>query len=208
MVRVRSAVQSRPLAQFGILINMKTAIILHGMPSKEGYYSKDRDAQSNSHWFPWLQHELLLRDILTQTPELPVPYRPVYEDWKKIFERFEINENTILVGHSCGGGFLVRWLSESGIRVGKVILVAPWIDPDGELETDMFDFDLDKDNLEKQNITIFSSEDDETDVNKSVEYIVSLVSDIDHKKYKNKGHFTFKDMNTREFPELLEAVLG
>ena len=90
---------------------MKTAIIIHGMPYKdEEYYNPKRPASSNCHWLPWIQKQLLLKDILAQTPEMPVPYEPEYIAWKEIFERFPLNEETILVGHSCGAGFIVRYL--------------------------------------------------------------------------------------------------
>ena len=122
---------------------MKTAIILHGMPDREEYYHPTAPSQSNKHWLPWIQRELCLKDILAQTPEIPEPYRPDYTKWKKVFEQFPVDKETMLVGHSCGGGFLLRWLSENKIEVGKVALVAPGVDPNGTLETDIFKFNLD-----------------------------------------------------------------
>ncbi|MFH1088509.1 MAG: alpha/beta hydrolase, partial [Patescibacteria group bacterium] len=83
---------------------MKTALILHGKPSKKGYYDPKRESQSNEHWIPWLQHQLLLRDILAQTPEWPKPYDPNYKDWSDLFSQFKVDKNTILIGHSCGAG--------------------------------------------------------------------------------------------------------
>jgi len=88
---------------------MKTAIIIHGCPTKEEYSDSIRPSPSNCHWFPWLQRQLLLKGVLAQTPEIPDAYEPNYEKWKSMFERFDINEDTLLIGHSCGGGFLVRW---------------------------------------------------------------------------------------------------
>jgi hypothetical protein len=37
---------------------MKTAIIIHGMPSTEEYYDVNRPASSNCHWLPWIQKQL------------------------------------------------------------------------------------------------------------------------------------------------------
>ncbi len=187
---------------------MKTAIIIHGMPNKEGYYNPNGDAESNSHWLPWIQHELLIRDILAQTPEMPVPYNPDYNAWKETFERFPINEETILVGHSCGGGFLVRYLSESNVKVGKVILVAPWIDTEKKLNTRMFDFNIDPNIVSKtKGITIFNSLNDVNVIHDSVNKILTDVKDIKLKEFDNMGHFTFKHMDTNKFPELLEEIL-
>ncbi len=118
---------------------MKTAVILHGKPSKEEYLDPKSPSPSNAHWLPWLQRQLLLSGILAQTPELPEPYEPDYGKWSDVFQQFPIDADTILVGHSCGGGFLVRWLSEHRIQVGRVALVAPWIDPNCNRAPAMFD---------------------------------------------------------------------
>src|SRR3989304_5335346 len=116
--------------------NMKNAIILHGLPDKDEYYDPDFPAQSNAHWIPWLQKQLQRKDIFTQTPEMPLSFKPEYTVWRKELERYDIGPKTLLVGHSCGGAFLVLWLSEhKDVKVAKVVLVAPWINPDGRYET-------------------------------------------------------------------------
>jgi len=45
---------------------MKTAIIIHGMPSKEEYFSPKTKSQSNGHWLPWIQKQLILNGILAR----------------------------------------------------------------------------------------------------------------------------------------------
>lgn len=190
---------------------MKNAIILHGMGSKEEYYSPDYPSGSNSHWFPWLQKQLLIRDILAITPEMPYNFAPDYAVWSREFERFDITPETILVGHSCGGGFLVRWLSEhKDVRVGKVVLVAPWLDPCREDTTDFFDFEIDP-SLESRTkgLTIFESDnDDVSGVAPSVSLIREKVLNSKYVLLSNRGHFCFNDMGTVEFPELLEQILN
>lgn len=189
---------------------MKTAIILHGRPSKKEYFAPRGASQSNKHWIPWIQNQLILNGILAQTPELPEPYKPVYKKWRSIFEQFKIDKNTGLIGHSCGAGFLVRWLSQNKIRVGNVVLVAPWLDPDHTLKTGFFNFKIDP-NLVKRTrgLTIFVSKDDYRDVRKSVKQLKTLLKGpkIEIKEFTNKGHFTLNDMKTEKFPELLNALL-
>lgn len=73
------------------------------MPDKEEYFNPDIPSQSNHHWLPWLQKQLILNGVLAQTPELPKPYEPDYALQKEVLERFNINNQTILVGFSCGG---------------------------------------------------------------------------------------------------------
>ncbi len=189
---------------------MKTAIILHGMPDKESYLDSSRDSQSNSHWFPWLQQQLNVRGILTQTPEMPEPYNPVYEAWKKVFEQFTLNEDTALVGHSCGAGFIVRYLSETpNIKVGKVVLVAPWINPLKEFDVTIFDgLQVDPELVKKtKGVTVFTSTNDERDVIESAAILAEKVQGIKTVEFKNYGHFCLADMKTREFPGLLEEVI-
>lgn len=187
---------------------MKTAIILHGMPSKKEYFNPESRAQSNKHWLPWIQHQLILNGILAQTPEMPEPYEPNYEKWRSVFEQFKIDQETMLIGHSCGAGFLVRWLSENKVKVGKVALVAPWLNPDHEYETKMFDFEIDPSLAERTDgVTVFISSDDSQSILNSVDTIKSTIQDIVVKEFTDQGHFTFGTMKTDVFPELRDALI-
>lgn len=189
---------------------MKTAIILHGMPSKEAYFNPAYPSQSNKHWIPWLQKSLIINNILTQTPELPEPYSPDYEKWCSIFEQFKIDENTLLIGPSCSAGFLIRWLSENKVKVEAVALVAPFLNPNNTIEMGkFFDFTIDKELSNRIGRTcVFYSTDDNDYILKTVEIIKTELADIEVFEFDNKGHFTFGDMKTEEFPELLEWLLN
>lgn len=188
---------------------MKNAILLHGTPDKEEYFSDKYPSSSNSHWFPWLQKQLLIKGIVTQTPEIPDAYKPEYEKWKKEFERFDVGRNTILVGHSCGGGFLIRWLTENKVKADKLILVAPWLDPDRRKTTDFFEFTIDSGIANRANeIHILVSEDDNKEILESVKMIRKVLTKAKLHSFKNMGHFTYEEMKTDKFPELLEIILG
>ncbi|MCX6755079.1 MAG: alpha/beta hydrolase [Candidatus Nomurabacteria bacterium] len=187
---------------------MKTAVIIHGLPEKEEFYSLTRPASSNCHWLPWIQKQLLLKDILAQTPEMPVAYNPEYNAWKEMLERFPLDEETILIGHSCGGGFIVRYLSENNVKVGKVVLVAPWIDPDKFLKTGMFDFNIDENIVSKtKGVTIFSSTDDMQEVQDSIKTLKEKIKGIKVVEFEKKGHFSYSDIGL-EFPELLTEAIS
>lgn len=187
---------------------MKNAIILHGMPSEEEYASGEGREPSKMHWLPWLKEELEKRGREVFTPEFPKPYAPVYADWKKVFESLPLNEETILVGHSCGAGFLVRWLSENKRKVGRVDLVGPWLDPTHELKDNFFDFTIDSKLEERTDgMVIFVSLDDGQEVLDSVARLRKHIPGIEVKEFHHRGHFTLEDMGTRAFPELLEQLL-
>ncbi len=186
---------------------MKNAILLPGRPDKDQHYDPSLPSNSQDYWFAWLQRQLILKDIHAVTIEPPFPFRPRYDEWKKEFERFDIAPETILVGHSCGGGFLVRYLSEhKDLKVGKVVLVAPWTNPDNyEVSdtADFFDFEVDPAFPSRTAGTVvFISSDDEPSVVKTVDILKEKVHGIEYREYTDRGHF--KDS---KFSELLGEVL-
>lgn len=187
---------------------MKNAIILHGKPGREEYYNPEYPSSSNAHWLPWLQKQLLVNDILAHTPEVPRAWQPDYKIWSKEFERYEISSDTGLVGHSCGAGFIIRWLSEhSDIRVGKVVLVAPSFGIDWD-HKGFFDFTIDRSMAGRTaGMTIFGSTDDRPGITKSIEHYMSAIDAIHYQEFVGYGHFTFEYMHTDKFPELLQEIL-
>ncbi len=188
---------------------MKNAIILHGGPSKTEYYDTKAPSMSNAHWIPWLQGQLLKHDIPTATPEVPWSFDRNWKVWNKEVERFDIGPETILVGHSTGAGFFIKYLSIHNIKVAKVVLVAPWLDPDHEHTKNFFDdFEIDPDLVNKTNgITVYYSSDDQKSVLKTVEILRTKTKGINFKDFNNYSHFTYEDMKSLEFPELLGEVL-
>ncbi len=189
---------------------MKNAIILHGGPSKEEYYDPKAPSSSNSHWIPWLQGQLLKHNIPTATPEVPNSYDRNWNVWNREVERFDIGPETILIGHSTGAGFFVKYFSiHKDLTVNKVILVAPWIDPDKEFTKNFFDdFEIDPDLPKRTNgIVIFHSDNDQDSVHKSVDIIRKKIKDVEYKEFHNYGHFCYGDLKSNTFPELLKITL-
>ena len=188
---------------------MKNAIILHGLADKDEYYDPKLPASSNDHWFPWIQRQLILKDLKADTPEVPYPFKFDWNAWVREVERFEIAQSTTLIGHSMGGGFWVRYLSEHPeLNIDKLVLVAPWLNLRHEEVTNFFDFDLDPGIVEHTNsLVLFGSDDDHPDVQASVNYLRDKLPNIIYKEFHNYGHFCYRDMKTDVFPELLQAIL-
>lgn len=57
-------------------------------------------------------------------------------------------------------------------------------------------------------IQIIISNNDEDYIYKSVEMIKKAIDNVKVLELSNKGHFTFGDMKTDKFPELLEIVVN
>ena len=185
-------------------------IIIHGIPDNEEKEKNPKTRTYDKHWIPWLCRELIKKDIESFVPLMPEPWDPDYKSWCKKFEEVEVGENSVLIGHSGGCAFLVRWLGEHKTRVKKLILVAPWKIPSEEFsdgENDLYDFDIDREIKDLvDEVIIFTSNDEEEDGKKSAQI---YTDELNGKliELKDHGHYCLDDMHTEEFPELLDSVL-
>lgn len=200
---------------------MKNAIIIQGMPDKDEYYKVLENSTREYAWEHWLQNKLLAKEVLAQIPEMPHHYEPNYKNWCDVLEQFKINDETILIGHSCGGSFIIRYLAENNISVDKVILVAPWIDPDKYLQTmgceDFFNFEFNGDVANKilnqvNSLDIFYSTDDDEYILQTVEILKQNFGEnnakINYHEFTNRGHFTTEPgYNKDTIPEVLDICL-
>lgn len=188
---------------------MKNAIIVHGTCSKKEYYGDERLSLSNQNWIPWLQKQLMIREIMAYAPDMPFAFKPDYALWRREAERYPIGPDTMLVGHSTGGGFWVRWLSEHPeVHVGKVVLVAPWLDPNNIKKTTFFDFEIDQDLVARtQGVTIFNSDNDHLGIHWSVDTFREKLQGHTYREFHRYGHFCYEEMQTQAFPELLDELL-
>lgn len=80
-------------------------------------------------WFPWLQSELKARGHEVIIPTFSTPEGQSLERWLDEFEllRDEIDEDTILIGHSLGSVFILRLLERLDVQVRASILIAPFV---------------------------------------------------------------------------------
>ena len=184
-------------------------LIIHGCPSD---IEKAMDAKTRTydkHWLPWIKKELTSKGIKTETPLMPKPWYPNYQAYKKKFEKYEVTENSVLIGHSCGGAFLVRWLGETKQKIKKLILVAPWKIPavNDKFQKSFYEYSIDK-TIQKRvaEIVMFTADNEEEDGKKSLEiFHQALGGKII--ELKGRGHYKVDDMGTQEFPELLKEVI-
>lgn len=188
---------------------MTNAILLHGLTSEKEYFDEDHPSSSNSHWFPWLQKQLLMVGINTATPEVPKPFEMSWDNWVREVERFEIDENTILVGHSMGGGFWVKYLTEHpDVKVKKVVLVAPWLNLEHEVDSDFFDFEMNPHITEQaKDFVIYASDNDMQEVQRTTYYLKINLPNAKYVEFQNYGHFCYRDLGTDTFPELLSEII-
>jgi predicted alpha/beta hydrolase family esterase len=185
-------------------------LILHGCPSAKDLIKGQGISPHEEHWLPWLKAELIKHGIDAETPHMPQPLTPNYEKYKQEFEKYHIDQNTVLVGHSCASAFLVRWLGESRRSIRKLILVAPWkvaepnVSPE---EYEYYTYPVDKRISSRVGeIIIFTSDNEKPEGKESMKIL--------HRALGGRvisiagwGHYTMRDMGQTDFPELLKAVM-
>lgn len=189
---------------------MKKCIIIHGCPSDKEKAINPETRTYDKHWIPWIKKSLIANGVRTEAPLMPSPWEPDYEKFKSEFEKYAVDEDTVLVGHSCGCAFLVRWLGETKKKILKLILVVPWkINPNenDEFREKFYVYSVDQTIAERVGkIIMFAADDEDSDGKKSLEiFHKALGGEII--ELKGRGHYMMRDMKTEEFPELLEKIL-
>lgn len=182
-------------------------IIVHGGPGN--WLPSDSHNFGDWGWRRWAREELKKKGIDTITPQMPDPCKLHYEDYKKEFKKYPVDENSILIGHSRVCAFLVHWLGDTKKKIKKLILVAPYkiAVGDNELKRIFYNYEIDptiKDRVEE--IIYFTSNNEKEGGKRSLKMfhdafggkIISL---------PNHKHYTLDNMGANEFTELIEAVI-
>ena len=186
---------------------MKNCIIVHGGPLTE--IPEKFPRLHELYWQPWVKNELVTRGIPCETPAMPDPWLPRYEHWKEELGKYSINEETVLVGHSRGVAFLIRWLGDTKHKIHKLIMVAPNLSTESinlSLQ-DFYFFDIDSTiQTQASERIIFTSENDDLE---NIESAQLLARKLNCKvvNLKNHGHYITEEMGGDEFPELLQEIL-
>jgi leucyl-tRNA synthetase len=188
---------------------ISNVVIVHGCPSNIEKAMNEKTRTYDKHWIPWIKKELEKKGIKTNAPLMPEPWKANYSKWKKEFEKLNVGENSVLMGHSCGCAFLVRWLGETKKKIKKLILVAPWkIAESGNAEKEFYDYKIDEGIKNRVNeIILFTANDEEEDGKESAKIFHNALR-AEIIELKEKGHFTLEDMGTEEFPELLDKIVS
>lgn len=141
-------------------------------------------------------------------PRMPNKLNAKYEEWKIWFEKLLplLNKEIILVGHSLGGTFLAKYLSENNVspKIRSVFLVAPPYDAQDSDYT-LGDFDL-PDSLDMfanqtDTIVIYHSKDDTVAPFVDLEKYIKALPNAKAVVFEDREHF-----GQEEFPELVEEV--
>lgn len=126
------------------------------------------EASAESYWYPWLKSELsseIGKEIKAENISVPdMPKKVELQLWKdKIKEVVGIvDENTYFVAHGMGGIAALKYIEESGKKVGGVVLVSSYIQKDAKNITGFENVQLDYKNLGEniKHISVLATRDD------------------------------------------------
>ena len=90
----------------------------------------------------------------------------------------------------------------------KVVLVAPSLAKTWDSKGFFDGFEIDSELVSRTNsLTIFHSTNDHEGIQVAVKEIRDKIKGIDYREFENYGHFCKSDLDSVEFPELLEALI-
>jgi len=187
----------------------ENVVMIHGSSSRSTVNDSDYVVPNRRHWHGWLENQLNKEGVVVNNPIMPTYWQPGYQEWKRVIEKFNINNNTILVGTSCGGTFSLKWLHETKKRIKKLILIAPsyQLIKGEERMKNFVNFKLDP-SIKKQvqDIVVFVSNDQTHRVKSS--HLIAKKLNAKLITLKNRGHFCVDDTSKNEkFPELFEEIM-
>jgi predicted alpha/beta hydrolase family esterase len=142
-------------------------------------------------------------------PKMPNAKNARYPEWKLWFEKFIplLSDEIVLIGHSLGGIFLAKYLSETEFpkKIKSLHLVAALYDTE-VIKDSLADFSLngtvEKLGILTNNIFLYQSKDDPEVAFANVEKYKRDIPTATLREFEDRGHFTQEN-----FPELIKDII-
>ena len=194
----------------------KQIIIIHGGDTFDTYkqyisflksFKIDFEKIINKGWKDDLNKKLG-KGFEVVLPKMPNSSNAKYLEWKIWFEKMIpfFENKVVLIGHSLGGIFLAKYLSENKFPkeiLATFLVAAPYDDKDSDYS--LADFTLKKDLSLLQNqsekLFIYQSRDDDIVPFADFKKYKKALPDTNFREFKNKGHFSQKN-----FPEIIREI--
>jgi len=194
----------------------KQIVVIHGGDTFEKYekflsflknFQIDPDYFKKKGWKDTLQDKLW-EDFEVIAPNMPNKINAKYLEWKIWFEKYFqfLNEGIVFVGHSLGGTFLAKYLSENSFpkKIKALLLVAAPFDAEDSDES-LNDFalpaSLAKITEQVDKIYLFHSKDDPVVPFEQVNKYKKALPNSEIIAFTDRQHF-----NQERFPEMFELL--
>lgn len=182
---------------------MKHALIFHGTRGR-----------TDGNWFPWLKDELEKQGYVVAIPQFPTPEGQSLKSWLALLENYKdfIRKDSVLIGHSLGGLFLLRVLErlDQPVRAAFFIAAPVGVRPILYYDTDLafsgFDFNWKLIRTKAKHFEVFHSNNDPYISLPNGEKLAEKLG-VELRLIKNAGHINAESGYT-DFPPLLEKILA
>ncbi len=173
------------------------------------------EGSPEGNWFPWMKEKLEAEGCKVTVPQFPSP--PVVpakiSEWFDVLKNYEkdITEDTILIGHSLGGIFVLRALEKlthpikAAVLVGTPIGVNPISNYDRCNSFSGYDFDWENIKGKAKNFIVYQSDTDPYVGLGNGEQLAKNLG-VELTFVPNAGHFSKNTAGYTSFPHLLEKL--
>lgn len=193
----------------------KQVVVIHGGDAFENYsdylnFLKKREITLQKlHSVGWKEN--LSKDLGPTfdvlTPKMPNPQNAKYEEWKIWFKKLIplFTDDLILIGHSLGGIFLTKYLSENKMPlhvVATYLIAAPYNTPQHHPYVDFtITTSLEKFIKQAGIVTLYHSTDDSVVPYENAMRYLEDISNANLKTFSDRGHFSGES-----FPEIVQDI--
>lgn len=166
----------------------------------------ERYKTSKDDWKPWLRQKLG-EEYEVVLPTMPNKTNAKFEEWKIWFEKIIpfLNNEVVLVGHSLGADFVIKYLSENKFskKLKGVFLVSGVFDKDSNGYS-LLSFSLpEKLDLQTENIFLYHSKDDPFVPFSALDSFMKVLPSAHFRVFEDRKHIT-----QDEFPEIVDDILS
>lgn len=172
----------------------------------EGLDVKLDNLKLSNDWKANLQEDLG-DDYEVLNPKMPNKQNADYKEWKTWFEKIIplLSEEVVLIGHSLGGLFLAKYLSENNFskKIESLILVAAVFDADYGESLVSFSFSKSLEGVSNQsgNIYLIHSKDDPVVPIEQLDKYKESLPNAKKLIFEDRQHF-----NQEHFPEIIDFI--
>jgi len=197
----------------------KQALFIHGgttYKTQQAYLNHlrqmnvDLDRYKRIKWNdPYLLAQSLGIKFEVLIPKMPNPTNARFQEWAIVFTKIlkKLNSNPILVGHSLGAVFLVKYLAVHKVpkKIKATLLIAPPYNDEPDEHLGSFTPPKNLSNLSQQGgqIIIYHSKDDPVVPFMHLRQYQEALPNALIRIFAKRGHF-----NQRTFPELIRDLRG
>jgi len=196
---------------------MKTTVLaIHGGNTFNTYEEYINNLNSKTVDLDRLRYGVGWKDTITSDlgdnydvflPSMPNSNNAQYNEWKIWFEKVmaAMPQKLILVGHSMGGIFLAKYLSENTINneiTALLLVAAPYTStPEENLASFELGNNFSSLNSASENIVLYHSQDDEVVPIADLYEYQQQLPNAEAVTFNDRGHFL-----QEHFPELVEKI--